>query len=518
MNKITTGIVPIALILLLISNSGCNSSEHKTSASGRKIAEIDTSINRNNASNPHFLDSVKLESFISEQALNDTLADGMRSFYYNRNFQFAWIGDDGLTEQALLFKSMYDFGNDSSASRKKLDKQLDALTTENTLRPATHLKTELMLTWRFVQYTDDVFKSEDERNKALETFVPRKKLPVQDIAASVGEEKEMPTEAFSKLAEQVKKYSDIVAKGGWNKVPTVNDISALKKRLAVSGEYTGKDSSAEMNTALQQAITVFQTNHGFNPTGKLNKEQLKELNISAEKRLETLLINLERMRWMPEHAKGRSALVNIPEFRLYTWNGKDTAFTMNVVVGKEANGTLLFASTLNNVVFSPYWNVPRSIVKNELLPAMEKNKDYLKEKNMEMTGEENGLPVIRQLPGEANALGKVKFLFPNAFNIYFHDSPEKHLFNKEDRAYSHGCIRLADPAKMARFCLEGMNEWSDKKINDAMNSGEEQWVKMKNPVQVQIAYYTAWVDDKGMLNFRNDIYGHDTESARHLFL
>lgn len=518
MKKITAGIAPIALIFLLISSSGCNNSEKKTSASGRKVAARDTSISRNNASNPHFLDSAKLESFIAEQALNDTLADGMRSFYNNRNFQFAWIGNDGLTEQALLFKSMYDFGNDSSAARKKLDRQLDALTTETTLRPATHLKTELMLTWRFVQYTDHVFKTEDERNKVLETFVPRKRLPVQEIAASVVDEKEMPTAAFSKLAEQIRRYSDIVSQGGWSNVSTVNDIPGIKKRLAVSGEYTGKDSSAEMNTALQQAIMHFQTNHGFNPTGKINDEQLKEMNIPAEKRLETLLINLERMRWMPEHAKGRSVLVNIPEFRLHAWNANDTAFTMNVVVGKEANGTLLFASTLNNVVFSPYWNVPRSIVKNELLPAMEKNKDYLKEKNMEITGEENGLPVIRQLPGEGNALGKVKFLFPNAFNIYFHDSPEKHLFNKEDRAYSHGCIRLADPVKMARFCLEGMNEWDDQKINTAMNSGEEKYIKMKNPVQVQIAYYTAWVDEKGMLNFRNDIYGHDAESARHLFL
>ncbi|MGV3765919.1 MAG: L,D-transpeptidase family protein [Chitinophagaceae bacterium] len=518
MKKIIAGITPIALIFLLLSNTGCNSNETKRSASGRKIAERDTSINRTNASNPHFLDSAALEKFITEQSLNDTLADGMRSFYNNRNFQFAWIGDDGLTEQALLFKSMYDFGNDSSNARKKLDRQLDALTTENALRPATHLKTELMLTWRFVQYTDNVFSTEEERNKVLETFMPRKKMQVQEIARLVLEENEMPTEAFSKLAGKIERYAAIVANGGWNKVASINDIPGIKKRLAVSGEYTGKDSTAEMNASLKEAILLFQTTHGFDASGKLNEEQLKEMNVPAEKRLETLLVNLERMRWMPEYAKGRSVRVNIPEFRLHARDGKDSVFTMNVVVGKEANGTILFASTLSNVVFSPYWNVPRSIVKNEILPAIEKNRDYLKEKNMEITGEENGLPVVRQLPGNGNALGKVKFLFPNAFNIYFHDSPEKHLFNKEDRAYSHGCIRLADPAKMARFCLEGMKEWDDKKISEAMNSGEEQYVKIKHPVQVQIAYYTAWVDERGMLHFRNDIYGHDAESATHLFL
>ena len=137
---------------------------------------------------------------------------------------------------------------------------------------------------------------------------------------------------------------------------------------------------------------------------------------------------------------------------------------------------------------------------------------------MEITGEEGGLPVIRQLPGEKNSLGKVKFLFPNSFNIYFHDTPSKSLFNKDKRAYSHGCIRLADPVKMANYLLKEQPEWTPERIQQAMNTGKERYVKLKDPVPVFISYYTAWVDERGVLHFAEDIYGHDAHMAKKMFV
>jgi murein L,D-transpeptidase YcbB/YkuD len=190
---------------------------------------------------------------------------------------------------------------------------------------------------------------------------------------------------------------------------------------------------------------------------------------------------------------------------------------MAVVVGKESNNTMMFNGELSNVVFSPYWNVPPSIVRNEILPAMNRNGRYLASQNMEITGNSGELPVIRQRPGPGNALGKVKFLFPNSFNIYFHDTPSKSLFAKDKRAFSHGCIRLSDPEKMARYVLRDQPEWTDEKIFDAMNSGSEKYVKVKNPIPVVITYYTAWVDENGQLNFRDDIYGHDERLMAKMF-
>ena len=202
---------------------------------------------------------------------------------------------------------------------------------------------------------------------------------------------------------------------------------------------------------------------------------------------------------------------------LHMYEGKNKVWDMAVVVGKSGHNTMMFNGDLNQIVFSPYWNVPPSIVKNEILPAMEKNPGYLASQNMEITGNSNGLPEIRQLPGNGNALGKVKFLFPNSFNIYFHDTPSKSLFERDKRAFSHGCIRLSDPDKMAEYLLRHQPEWTPERIQEAMNSDTEKYVKLKDPVPVIITYYTAWVDEAGKLNFRDDIYKHDDKLASKMF-
>jgi len=227
---------------------------------------------------------------------------------------------------------------------------------------------------------------------------------------------------------------------------------------------------------------------------------------------------MDRMRWLAAQPKGNLLVVNIPEFVLHLYEGNRKVFDMDVVVGKEGHNTMMFNGDLNQVVFCPYWNVPQSIVEHEILPEMEKHPGYLEKENMEVTGNEDGLPVIRQRPGGKNALGRVKFLFPNSFNIYLHDTPAKSLFEKDKRAYSHGCIRLKEPEKLANYVLRNQPEWTPEKIEDAMNSGEQKFVRVKDPIPVVITYYTAWVDEKGQLNFREDIYGHDGNLATKMFL
>ena len=156
-------------------------------------------------------------------------------------------------------------------------------------------------------------------------------------------------------------------------------------------------------------------------------------------------------------------------------------------------------------------------MKEEILPALQKDPSYLAKENMEQVGMEGDLPAIRQRPGPGNALGKVKFLFPNKFNIYFHDTPSKSLFKRDKRAFSHGCIRLSDPEKMANYLLRHNDEWTPSRIVEAMNAGQEKFVKLKKSVPVFITYYTAWVDDEGLLNFREDIYKHDAKVMSKMF-
>jgi len=184
-----------------------------------------------------------------------------------------------------------------------------------------------------------------------------------------------------------------------------------------------------------------------------------------------------------------------------------------VVVGKVGNNTMMFNGDLNQIYFSPYWNVPQSIIKNEIMPAMARNPNYLAGKNMEQIG--GG---IRQKPGPGNALGKVKFIFPNSFNMYFHDTPSKSLFGRDKRAFSHGCIRLSEPQKMAEWLLRNDPDWTTEKIVSAMNQTSEKGVRLKEAVPVFIIYYTAWVDDAGQLNFRDDVYQHDSELMEKMFI
>jgi murein L,D-transpeptidase YcbB/YkuD len=226
---------------------------------------------------------------------------------------------------------------------------------------------------------------------------------------------------------------------------------------------------------------------------------------------------MERMRWMPKEPSGNRIVANIPEYKLHVYEASKKVFDMDIVVGTEANKTVVFNDVLKYVVFSPYWNIPRSIIRNEIQPAMRKSSNYLARKNMEQTGFSDGLPIIRQKPGGANALGSVKFIFPNNYNIYFHDTPAKSLFGKEKRAFSHGCVRLAEPKKLAAYLLRNQPEWTSQKISEAMNASKEKWVTLKEPIPVVITYFTSWISSDGLLNFRDDIYGHDKKMAERLF-
>jgi murein L,D-transpeptidase YcbB/YkuD len=213
---------------------------------------------------------------------------------------------------------------------------------------------------------------------------------------------------------------------------------------------------------------------------------------------------MERCKWLPNETNQDFIIVNIPQFSLEAFSGDSLMFKCKVVVGKETNRTMIFKGDMKYIVFSPYWNVPASILKNEIIPAIQKNPNYLIENDMEWF---NG--ILRQRPGEANALGRVKFIFPNIFNIYLHDTPSKMLFELEKRTFSHGCIRISEPVKMVKFLLRKDSTWDDNRILDAMYTGREKSVKLNKAVPVYVIYLTSFVDELGKLNFREDIYKRD---------
>lgn len=282
----------------------------------------------------------------------------------------------------------------------------------------SYINTELQLTLHFLKYSFKNFQKGYVKRKELERFIPRKKQDVLYLADSLLSKKhkdnkyfEDINEPYKKLKEQLVKYVDISRKGGWPMITSTGkkplkegisspDVTAIKKQLYLTGDLPINDTSQFFNDTLAAAVQGFQYRYGLQSTGTANTETIKELNVSAKDRVKQLLVNMERMRWMPSQPKGKLILVNIPEFVLHVMENDKKVFDMKIVVGKEGHNTMMFTKTLNQVVFSPYWNVPSSIVKDEIIPAMAKNSNYLENQNMEIIGENDGIPEIRQLPGE----------------------------------------------------------------------------------------------------------------------
>lgn len=325
--------------------------------------------------------------------------------------------------------------------------------------------------------------------------------------------------AAQALQAHLNKLQQIEMNGGWNTITLRKKfyqqyqkdpvVIQIKKRLIASGELQDTSLSSEFTPELTEAVKKAQKTYGLTENGVVDAALIKQLNVPVSKRIAQLQMNIGRMYDLQAPASGTWLVANIPEFKLHVYENGLEQFSMPIVVGSETNQTVIFNDEMQQIVFSPYWNVPESIVINEIMPAMMDNPSYLRKNNYEQTGTQNGIPVIRQKPGPSNSLGEVKFLFPNSHNIYFHDTPAKSLFSLKKRAFSHGCIRLAQPAKLAQYLLRNAPGWDAAKIKAAMESRKEQYVNLPTKVPVSITYLTAWVGGDGQLNFRDDIYGMD---------
>jgi L,D-transpeptidase YcbB len=520
----------------LIACNGHSTNSRKTSSPVLR----DTTITPSLAVTELRLDSNLLEKYIEQHLKDDNDASLLRNFYNSRNFQPAWFNEEGLTESAQSFwnglTNHIRYSRDSSLYDSLLTFQMEALLEGDSITREniqTEASIELQLTRKFFDYASHAYAGQTDPVQ-LQWHIPRKKVDAVALLDSLVQGKGGRLEEIEPLNPQYKllkkeliRYYELEKKKSWtpltfeqnsyrkgDKAPAIRE---LKRRLYFLGDLSTADTSEVYTDATKNAIQFFQMRHGLKEDGIAGQQVLNALNVPTEKRIEQILINLERMRWLPSQPEDRQIVANIPEFRLHVYENGREVMAMDIVVGKTANRTVIFSDELKYVVFSPFWNVPRSIVRSEILPSMKSNPDYLSKQNMEVTGNSGGLPVIRQKPGPGNALGKVKFIFPNRYSIYFHDTPAKGLFERSKRAFSHGCIRLHRPFDLAQYLLKDQPDWTEARIRRAMNSSTEKWVTLSETVPVVISYYTAWVDRQGTLHFRDDIYGHDKRMANHLF-
>lgn len=490
--------------------------------------------------NPLFLDSISLTKFIAANEWVKPFEQQFMDFYTERNFEYAWFDSTGLSEQAHHFYNLQNDHITQLSDSVLFNKDFQALYLVYANKPAKSiqesqalLNTELLFTGQFFKYAEKVYKGADIDLADLGWYIPRKKLNLQALLDSVIERKAKSPLSYaplslqySRMEESLYRLIDLQKKEVLDSLPSLKkslrsgDSSALITRIKQRLQFLQGDTLTEgplFDTSLVLAIKRFQHRHGIDVDGIIGNKVIEDLNMPLSKRVEQLLINMERARWMPPQQDSTYVLVNIPEYRLRIFEQGKVVMQMNVIVGSSANNTVIFNGNLKYVVFSPYWNVPESIVRNEIMPAMKRNPNYIAQHNMEITKTSGGLPQVRQKPGASNALGRVKFLFPNNFSIYLHDTPNRNLFTQTNRGLSHGCIRIAEPKNFASFLLRDQPSYTSSAIDSLMYLEKEKWVTLKKPIPVYLVYFTSWVDQSGELHFRRDIYKHDQKVAQKLF-
>jgi len=331
------------------------------------------------------------------------------------------------------------------------------------------------------------------------------------------------------LSRELQRFRQIVAKGGWQRIPETKIVkpgesanpavlAAVRSRLTTEGiipatgpatasmfpQQTGAAASSSVyDASLAGAVALYQSRHAINVDSALGKETIESMNVPAAFRLGEIAANMERFRWLPRSFGSRYIFVNVPAFKLEAYDAGQKSFEMKVIVGQEYEdrATPVFADSMETVVFRPYWNVTPDIARKEIFP---KGQADWEGENME-TYREGGALRIRQRPGPKNALGFVKFLFPNDYNIYLHDTPNRELFDKDVRAFSHGCIRVEKPDQLAQWALG----WDANKVTEWMqNPPDNRSVKVPKKIPVYIAYFTAYINNN-QLYFGNDLYSRD---------
>jgi L,D-transpeptidase YcbB len=411
----------------------------------------------------------------------------------------------------------------------------DATLTQSTMRYISDLRIG-RVNPKHLQVDIDV----QAKKYDLPAFISQQVVSAGNVP-SVLEQVEPPYAGYRRIESMLKQYLALMAKGDGAKVPgsarviapgnAYDGTAPLAERLRLLGDLAQGESTASYSGALVDGVKHFQARHGLAADGKLDTATLREINTPLGTRIQQIDDALERWRWMPTEFQQPPVLVNIPEFRLRAYSeDHQLALSMNVVVGKAApTQTPVFTDEIKFIVFRPYWNVPPGILRRTVIPGILKSSGYLTRERFEVTdssgklvspnddlvaGLRSGKYFVRQKPGPANALGLIKFMFPNTYSVYLHSTPSTELFSRSRRDFSSGCIRLEKPAELAAFLLrnqrDGQQPWTASLAQKAMDAGaDNRQVNLAVKVPVLILYVTAVAEEDGTIHFFDDIYGHD---------
>jgi murein L,D-transpeptidase YcbB/YkuD len=494
----------------------------------------------------------------------------VRQIYEDRQYRPLWVGARPVPERTKeLIANLCDAEREGLRSadyrlgefRRTVERLRPSLDKQ---RPEAFAVLDLELTRRFLEYGADLLAGRlDPKAVASEWYIRERRSSIDStlrVAVQAQEFHDMVASlrsrqlGYAQLVKALAGHREILRQGGgWPEVPGRNRlqrgdrgarVAVLRRRLWITGDLEGSAKGKPVyDRAVAKAVARFQERHGIPSDGIVGAATLAALNVPVEVRIRQIQLNLERYRWLPAEFGSRYIYVNIPDYELSAYDRGKPVLKMRVVVGDEyENATPVFADSMTSVVFRPYWYVPQRILVEELIPRIRKKRSYLVRHNFEVLDAKRESLVLnprrinwsrvdptkirmRQKPGSpTNPLGLVKFMFPNQFAVYLHDTPTRELFNRPKRTLSHGCVWVEKPVELADYVLAGQDDWDEKKIREAMqmahSAGEEEsvdghTVALERPVPVYIVYLTAFVRD-GDLNFRRDPYGKAREALARL--
>ncbi len=478
----------------------------------------------------------------------------LTQFYVDRDMAPIWVNDDAPTERAIELISVLEGSSYDGLNPEDYDTgTIRALMGMND--PKSLAEMDLRLSLGLMQFLSDLGSGRTEPSTLdPELFVyPRdidKAKAIEEAAAAdnigifVGGYRPRQVD-YWRLKGVLANYRAMARFGGWPRIddgplleggersPRVGQLRKLLLRLndlKPADDLAAKGGDPNVfDDELMAAVERFQRRHGLDRDGKVGPNTLSAMNTPIEDRIEQIVLNLERRRWMPDRNGSRYIVVNLADFHLQLIDRGEVTFETPVVIGSLYNKTPVFSSEMTYLVINPFWNVPPSIALDEILPKAALDPDYLRRNGFDMFSDwsqnaslidpktvnwsgftEKTFPYkLRQQPGPTNSLGRLKFMMPNEYNIYLHDTPVRAHFDVNERSFSHGCVRVAEPERLASAILQSQSEWSADKIAATIESGERSVVRLKKPLPVQLTYLTSWVDNDNTIHFRNDVYQRD---------
>ena len=489
----------------------------------------------------------------------------MRTFYTARDFLPAWSDNGKVVSQVEALRNvtegLWDQGIDPGLYHgQKIEEILDSLSEhEGQKRVSALADLDLLLTDTFfligAHLSSGLFNP--YRNwMVMFRMPPRVNLSALLEGALNGGSVQKTLEGllptiggYPQLVAELARMRQLAIRGGWPNVPKVKKlepgaidprIADVRRRLEAAGEIPiskekeDPTGSEVYDEELVRAVTEFQRRHGLEPDGIIGRGTVAAMNVPAEKRACQLIINMDRVRYMARRFREPNyVVVNIPAFEVRVFEKEKQIMDMRAIVGRKDRETPVMSNKLRYLVFSPKWRVPTTIAVEDKLPLIQKDPGYLESRGMTLFAEEGeevdpylvdwsqmgaeNFPYhIVQDPGRANAMGRVKFMFPNRYSVYLHDTPSKYLFKRQVRMFSSGCIRISKPVELAQYLLRDKKGWDRRRIREAMNREKVLYVNLPEPVPIHLLYLTAWVDGEGDVVFYNDIYKRDRAYKRKL--